>query len=173
MCVAYSGNRYLESSPVRNKPYAFTWLYRQCQMVDEWPGEDYDGTSVRALFKVLKREGLVSAYQWAFTVEPVIDHLLEIGPVVMGTNWYMDMMDPDRWGYLQPTGQSAGGHAWAIVGVSKTKVNPDGSFGAVRMVNSWGPNWGRDAGRAWITFKDLGKLIDEDGEAAIGVEMQK
>jgi hypothetical protein len=105
--------------------------------VDEWPGEDPDsGTSVRALFKVLKRIGYVREYRWAYDVETLVQQVLAVGPVVMGTSWFYDMMDPDRWGYIQPTGSSMGGHAWLIIGASRTRVNPDKTIGAVRMINS-------------------------------------
>jgi hypothetical protein len=147
-------------------------LYRECQLVDEWPGEDYDGTSVRALFKVLQRVGIVSEYRWAFECEAVIDHVLMHGPVVMGTSWHNDMFDPDRWGYIQPTGEIMGGHAWLIIGAARDRKNPDGSKGAVRMVNSWGPNWGRQQGRAWITFEHLDHLIKDYGEACTATELR-
>src|SRR4051812_19721954 len=50
-CVAYSGTKYLDAAPIRNKPpMTPAQLYHNCQLVDEWSGEDYDGTSVRALF---------------------------------------------------------------------------------------------------------------------------
>lgn len=173
MCVAYAGTKYLTSSPIRNKPpMPPADLYRQAQLVDEWPGEDPDsGTSVRALFKVLKRIGYVKEYRWAYDVETLVQQVLGVGPVVCGTNWYYDMMDPDRWGYIQPTGSSMGGHAWLIIGASRTRVNPDKTFGAVRMINSWGPNWGPQNGRAWITFRDLAKLLNEDGEACVATEI--
>jgi C1A family cysteine protease len=172
MCVAYGTNRFLASSPVRNKTFDFNWLYKEAQKLDQWPGENYDGTTVRAAFKVLQREGLVSGYSWAFTLEPVIDHVLEVGPVVMGTSWFRDMFTPNRWGYLEITGQDDGGHCWTIVGADRARRNPDSSFGAVRMVNSWGPGWG-EKGRAWVTFKDLETLIRLDGEAAVATEVLK
>lgn len=170
MCVAYAGNRYLESAPVKNRPYAFSWLYRQCQLVDGLP-DDEDGTTVRALFQVLKREGLVSEFKWAFSVEPLIDHVLEVGPVVMGTNYYEGMADPDRHGYVEVSGRNIGGHSWTVYGANRRKKNPDGSLGAARWMQSWGPKWGPAKGAAWITFNDLGRLIAEDGEAAIGIEV--
>src|SRR5215207_1538402 len=165
-CVAYAGTKYLESGPIVQKsPVVPQVLYNECQRVDEWPGEAYDGTSVRALFKVLKTRGLVSEYRWAFEFTPVIDHVLYRGPVVMGTSWHREMFTPDRWGYIAPDGPIDGGHAWLIIGAARDRKNPDGSTGAVRMINSWGPNWGSQNGRAWITFANLDKLIKDDGEA--------
>jgi hypothetical protein len=171
-CVAYAGVKYLLASPVINKAIDPEPLYRECQRVDEWPGEDYDGTSVRALFKVLKAKGYIQEYRWAFDAETVIAHVLAAGPVVVGTDWTWGMMDPDRHGYIAPEGESLGGHAWTIIGANRTRRNPDGTKGAVRMVNSWGPNWGNQNGRAWVTFGDLGKLIAAWGEACVAVEVK-
>src|SRR5215203_3271062 len=78
MCVAYSGTRWLTAAPVTNKspwPYPSD-LYLEAQRNDEWEGEDYDGTSVRALFKVFKNKGLVSEFRWAFDCETIVAHLL-------------------------------------------------------------------------------------------------
>jgi C1A family cysteine protease len=175
MCVAYGTNRFLASSPIRNKTFDFMWLYKEAQKLDQWPGENYDGTSVRAAFKVLQREKLVSGYQWAFEVEPVIEHVLTVGPVVMGTSWDDSMSNPGRGGYIGPGpnfAASTEGHCWTIIGADRKRINPDKSFGAVRMVNSWGTGWG-EAGRAWITFRDLDTLIKQDGEAAVATEVLK
>lgn len=172
-CVAYSGTGYLMAGPIFNQPpVAPAELYRQCQQNDEWSGEDYEGTSVRALFKVLQSMGLIGEYRWAFDVPTVVNHVLTQGPVVMGTSWYMDMFTPTvDDDYIEATGENAGGHAWLIMGVNKHKHNPDGTTGAVRMINSWGPGWGAH-GRAWLTFATLAKLIADDGEAGVATEIK-
>lgn len=174
-CVAYSGIKYLTSYPVRNNPKERPEdIYRECLLVDEWPGEDWDGgTSVRALFKVLKRIGYVSEYRWAFDSDTVVDHVLSRGPVVVGTNWTRDMFMPHkRNGYIFYTGTNEGGHAWLIIGANRKRKNPDGTTGAVRMVNSWGNRWGPHKGRAWVTIKDLDKLIKDEGEACVSSELK-
>lgn len=170
-CVGYSGVKYLTTAPVYNKPLDPHELYKECQRTDEWPGEDYDGTSVRGLFKALKRRGLVSGYKWAFEYELVVNHILTAGPVVMGTVWPMEMFTPDRHGYIEPKGEDAGGHAWLIIGANRNRRNPDGTRGAVRMINSWGDGWAQN-GRAWITFNNLDWLIKEDGEACVATEVK-
>lgn len=173
-CVAYAGVRYLASGPIMNRPLPFEELYRQCQDLDEWEGSDYDGTSVRALFKALKARGLVGEYRWAFECEPIIDHVLTHGPVVMGTTWTDEMANPTMWGYitLGDLSDVAGGHAWTIIGVNRKRRNPDGTMGAARAVNSWGTGWGFDSGRFWVTFGDLDKLIKADGEACVATEIK-
>lgn len=174
-CVAYATNRFLVSHRIVNHPIDHDELYRDCQRNDEWDGEAYDGTSVRAAFKVLQRRGLVAEYHWAFEVEPVVRHLLEVGPVVLGIEWTEDMFHPSPDGYVRPTGGIAGGHAILAIAVNRRRVNPDGSEGAVRLLNSWGPGWGQ-AGRAWVTFGDLGGLLHGldgfPGEAATAIEVK-
>jgi len=173
-CVAYSGWKYLTSGPIVNRRPKQTpeTIYEECRRNDEWPGEDYEGTSVRALFKVFQTYGYVRSYQWAFDLELVVGHLLNTGPVVMGTNWYRNMFTPHKeTGYLEVSGPIDGGHAWLILGAYRSRKNPDGSKGAVRMVNSWGPTWGQH-GRAWLTFIDLDRLIREEGEACVASEIK-
>lgn len=50
-CVGFAWSRAM--SLLNRRRYDARWLYRQAQLVDEWPGEDYDGTSVRAGGNVL------------------------------------------------------------------------------------------------------------------------
>jgi hypothetical protein len=172
-CVAYSGSKYLTCHPICNKPpMTEAEFYHQCQLVDEWPGTDYDGTSVRALFKVLKRLGLVSEYRWTWNVDTMVNHVLSTGPMVCGTEWFMGMFDSDRNDFLIPDGEPAGGHAWLIIGADINKKCYDGSRGAFRMLNSWGASWSSN-GRAYVSFKDMQKLLDLDGEACVATEILK
>ena len=45
------------ASQLNRKLYDGFWLYHEAQKVDEWPGEDYDGTSVRAGLDILRKRG--------------------------------------------------------------------------------------------------------------------
>lgn len=175
-CVAYSTAQWLASGPVTNRkqmPWSIAQFYRECQRNDEWPGEDYDGTSVRAAFKVLKRDGFVSGYEWAFDYGTALKHLMLVGPMVFGTDWYEGMFGPDAHGYVRPGGAIAGGHAYAVVGATRTKRDPlTGQLGAFRILNSWGAGWGQ-GGRAWLSFADANYLIAAQGEAVLGVEVKR
>jgi C1A family cysteine protease len=91
--------------------------------------------------------------------------------VLLGTSWFMDMSTPDRYGFLHPTGTNVGGHEWRSIGADRDKRCPDGTRGAVRMVNSWGRKWA-NFGRAWVTFGDLDRLIKENGEAVTATEIR-
>ena len=175
MCVSYSGIGWLSAGPVRNTKELpdFRELYLDCQRNDEWPGEEptYEGTSCRALMRVLKRRGYISEYRWAWSMEPVVNHILAVSPVVLGTTWYSNQMETDADGFVSATGEVVGGHAYLAIGANRTKTCPDGSKGAVRCVQSWGREWGQ-SGRFWLSFTDLAKLLADDGEAATATEVR-
>jgi hypothetical protein len=172
-CVGYSGYGWLTAFPVSNRPpFTPTDLYHFAQQEDEWPGEDYEGSSVRGLFKALKARGFVSEYNWALDVGPIIDHLLVVGPVVMGTIWTEGMFTADHAGFIDDIGgKVAGGHAYLLIGANRLKRAGPHSKGAVRVLNSWGPNW-EDHGRAWLSFEALAWLLSQDGEACTAMELK-
>lgn len=164
-CVGHAWAGFLMAAPVMSKgvdPFA---IYRGAQDNDEWPGNDYEGSSVRGGAKYLQSQGRLSRYVWAWDAETVADFILSgQGSVVVGTVWTNAMFTPDDKGFLHPTGPIAGGHAWLLVGYNRTR-------GVFRMLNSWGSSWG-DSGRAWITGEDLQTLLRWDGEAAATVEQE-
>jgi hypothetical protein len=172
-CVGYSGYGWLTAFPVSNRPtFTPTDLYRLAQQNDEWPGEDYDGSSVRGLFKALQKRGYVSEYNWAKEVGPIVDHILLVGPVVMGTNWTEGMFAADHAGFIDNIGgKVVGGHAYCLIGANRLKATPHGTKGAVRVLNSWGASW-EDHGRAWLSFEALAWLLSQDGEACTAVELK-
>ncbi|NJL70412.1 MAG: hypothetical protein HC888_01780 [Candidatus Competibacteraceae bacterium] len=175
-CVAYSGIKYLDSAPIRNRDFAlnvgFSELYHRCQLIDEWPGENYDGTSVRALFKILKEMGYIQEYRWAFDIPTMVQHVLTTGPMVVGTDWHTGMYSVDGRGFIHPTGRSNGGHAYMIKGVNTRTVCPDGTIGAFRIINSWGIDWGVN-GCASISFAAFAQLLARGGDACCATEIQK
>lgn len=169
-CVAFSFLHYLADGPVTHKgrPQPLVSpadLYRTAQENDEWDGTAYAGTSVRAGAKVLQSLGYVSSYWWGWDVATVVDALLSLGPVVVGTNWYSGMFDVDEKGLIGVNGRLSGGHAYVLNGVNRKRE-------LVRLKNSWGKDWG-NGGMAWLSFEDLGRLLSEDGEACLAVEAVK
>ena len=167
-CVAYAWMHWLEDGPVTHKDpqeplYDPVDVYHMAQLIDEWPGENYDGTSVRAGAKVLMSKGIISAYHWAWNVDGIVNALLTTGPVVVGTRWYSGMSRPDKKFIMHVTGTILGGHAYMLSGVNVTKR-------LFRMKNSWGRGWGK-FGRAYIDFADMGLLLGEHGEACLATEI--
>jgi hypothetical protein len=165
-CVGYSLAHLIEDGPVTHTGIAPIvqpdLIYAQAQLIDEWPGTNYDGTSVRAGAEWLVKAGIFSSYHWAFTLQDIVQAVLELGPVEMGTNWYESMFYPNAAGVIRIGGDIAGGHAYVINGVNtKTRM--------FRIKNSWGRNWGVK-GRAYMSFAEIERLLGEYGEACIPKE---
>lgn len=169
-CVAYSWTQFLTSAPLMTKlarlPGQSRFMadvYREAQKVDEWPGEGYDGTSVRAGAKVLMTLDRLVEYVWAETMDDLIRYVTTQGPVVGGTDWTEAMFDPRKYrGHLVPEGATVGGHAYLFVGYSRERD-------AFRIINSWGRLWG-SAGRAWILRKNVATLWERGAEFCAAIE---
>jgi hypothetical protein len=139
-------------------------LYKRAQLIDEWAGEAYEGTSVNAGAKVMREYGLLREYRWAFSIDDVVDAVLAKGPVVLGIKWFESMYNaPD--GVLKVSGNLVGGHCITVVGyrVAKDAKQKVDSF---ILQNSWGPTWGVN-GLAEISVADLSALLKNDGEACV------
>jgi len=162
-CVGFSGAHVMSTTPKAIQP-RYTQagaedLYHAAQRNDQWPGEDYEGSSVLGAMQALKAEKQISKYRWCTTLEEVQHAVSYLGPVQIGINWYQDMFTPDDKGFLHRSGKLAGGHAICVGGIDFRRE-------AVLLYNSWGKDWGVD-GNAWLSFSDLEQLIKEDGEFAI------
>ena len=172
-CVGYSWTHWLAEGPKTQytiikrdgQPFNPSTLYYEAQRVDQWEGENYAGTSVRAGAKVLRTHGFINAYYWAWAADEIVNALLTIGPVVVGTNWTEGMFYPNSEGIISPTGRIAGGHAYLLDGISLSK-------GLIRIKNSWGREWG-NKGFAYISIDNMDVLIRANGEACIATEINK
>ena len=108
--------------------------------------------------------GRLKSYVWAFSLQPAVEWVLTQGPVVLGTNWYSSLSQPDGQGIarITATARVIGGHAYLLRGVDTRKA-------LARCSNSWGDGWGK-SGDFFLPFRDLERLIHEDGEACSAVE---
>ncbi len=122
-----------------------------------WPTKD-TGSTVLAAMKALKYMGYTKGYRWCFSLEDVLKALSTLGPVAIGIHWYEGFDRPDASGLIQFGGSSRGGHAVELLGV-------DAEQQQVWAINSWGPEWGVQ-GRFAIAWRDLDRLLHEEGEAA-------
>ena len=162
-CVAYAAAHLLEARPIRQflQPHG---LYGLAKQNDEWVGEDYDGTSVRAAAKVLRMLGHIAEYGWLDSAEAIGSWIAERGPVMLGLDWLAGMLDADDEGWIRARGKTVGGHAVLADGCDLGEAY-------VRVKNSWGREWG-DRGWAKLTFDDLDKLLRRHGEACAAKEVR-
>ena len=165
-CVGFSWAHWIEDGPVGHGGVAPivspVLIYNESQKIDEWPGENYAGTSVRAGAKYLKTRNVINSYYWAYDLNTLVDSVLKLGPVVVGTYWYNGMFYPDSNGIIKISGGIVGGHAYVINGVDISKK-------LFRIKNSWGRNWGKQ-GQAFISFSDMTRLISMNGEICLAIE---
>lgn len=161
-------------------------LYPVAQQEDEFPGEDYDGTSFlggyRALHKLKTPSGklFVPRYEFAFQVYEMIRVVGSKGPVCVGSDWTSDMFNADETGFIHPTGYVAGGHGYCVPGqkinfmkhsvfarYNPGSIHMDKSYFTIH--NAWGKDWGQ-GGRCKISFTDMQYLLSQQGEVVIALE---
>lgn len=150
------------------------FYYKEAQKIDEWEGEDYEGTSVLAGAKVMKRYGLISEYRWCFNIDDIIDAICSAGPVVIGVPWYESMYVTNRDGLVNVSGDKVGGHCIVLTGYDPAKIFGNGrqTVEVFRWRNSWGNDYGLN-GSGYIRVSDLRKLFEEGGEACVPVVRNK
>ena len=167
-CVGFSWAHELIARPMKyltaDNAYARN-IYKEAQKVDEWEGEDYEGTSVLAGAKIVQSLGHMKEYRWAFGLDDLILAVGYKGPAVLGINWYTGMFDADSNGFVHATGEVEGGHA-----ILCNRVNI--KLKEFSLWNSWGSDWGIN-GACKVSFNDMEKLLSEWGEACIPVERIK
>jgi hypothetical protein len=146
----------------RGAAYVAQAVYRRAKQIDEWEGDSYDGTSVRAGMLVGRERGWWDGFSWAFTMDE-LRTALETGPVVLGVLWTEGMYEAPG-GRLAVTGPAVGGHCILATGYS---ANWRGGGPHYRLRNSWGRGFGLN-GSAYISAGHLNKILfEEGGEAAV------
>lgn len=161
-CVGFSIAHELAARPVvvPNVTDALaTFLYKEAQKIDPWPGEAYSGTSVLAGAQTAHAHNYFTEYRWAFGEKDLCLAVGYRGPAVLGVIWTEGMFSADSDGYIHPTGEVMGGHA-ILCDSFNVKL------GRYRLSNSWGKDWSRD-GYCYITRDDMAYLLEQDGEAMI------
>jgi hypothetical protein len=116
-CTVFAAATFLQCAPQLHakglgwERGRFTEYYNRAQQQDEWPGEDYDGTSERAVQKILQEAGFISEYLWVTEEEIAREYLLTRGPLLFGIDWFSGMSTPSEKGaYIEPDGRKDGGH---------------------------------------------------------------
>lgn len=177
-CVGFSWSHELAAQPVVVQGVSDEFaraVYHDAQLRDEWPGEDYEGTSVLGGAKAITDRGYMTEYRWAFGIDDVLKSISTLGPGIAGTNWLESMFDPDENGLLEVSGDVAGGHAYLVRGLILSGVIPGTAHRVgeplLRIRNSWG-DWGVD-GDAFIRASDFEKLLGDQGEFCVPVRRSR
>lgn len=168
-CTVAAKNR--ARSTFRGKPIArgvmlgnsdAVTAYTKATQLDEDAGNTYPpddtGTSAVGIAKSMQFYKAIDAYQWTFSWESFLA-AIQTQPVMLGTNWYTGMFDPDKKGYVEPTGEVAGGHAYLARGIDYKNQR-------VLCRNHWGIKWGV-RGEFWLRFATLQQLLDEQGDVLV------
>ena len=156
-------------------------LYEMARLHDEWPGEDYAGSSCRGAIKGWYNMGVCSDAKWPYLdgkpgaltvsrakaardntigayyrVQPNIAEfhaaLNEAGAIFCSAGTHPGWMRPSRsTGVIPYIKQAEGGHAFAIVG-----YNSKGFW----IQNSWGKGWGKGGLGLWQYEDWLDNVMD-------------
>lgn len=124
-----------------------------------YPPTDSGSTGV-AVAQAAQKAGLISGYQHAFSLDTALK-ALAVSPLIVGVNWYSGFDSPDANGVVKIGGDVRGGHEFLLFGI-------DAEGQRVLARNSWGTGWGVQ-GTFSFSWDDLGRLLDEDGDATLFV----
>lgn len=138
-------------------------IYELATQLDTIPGTyppDDTGSSGLAAAQAGQRLGYFSQYQHAFG----FDHFtsaIQNQPVIVGTDWYDSMFQPDARGKVSVSGSVVGGHEYLVLGINV-------SAREVICLNSWSNTWGVN-GRFRISFSDFTKLLNSGGDVTVPI----
>ena len=162
-CVGHACWQFQVSDPIHTDAKIGPFdIWGEARKIDEFDDRLTEGTSVGAGLNVLKREGIIKNYYWASSVDEVIEYLLKLGPLVLGTRWSNSMFTPDSNGFIKPVGRDGGGHAYFVYGANMKEKY-------VRIINSWSTSWGIK-GDCLMKFEYVNELLKTGGVAAAVVE---
>lgn len=148
-CVAYACTYLLESepSPVKNPP-STTEIFKKAKEIDSDPRKT--GVSIKAGLKALEKMGFVKSYYYADKIDEILIAVLNMGPVVVGIDFYSGMSQSSN-GKMIAAGGILGSHAVTIYGADLENQN-------FLVVNSYGPQWGI-MGTAKVSFDTMNKIF--------------
>jgi hypothetical protein len=155
------------SQPAQNVGNAYARLvYGDAKKLDEYPGENYEGTSVLAGAKAMVKRGVITSYRWCFSIDDVRNAVIQEGPVVIGVQWKDGMYETGPGGIVKVSGKVVGGHCLLITGYDPAMKIGSRKYEVFRWRNSWGKDYGVN-GSGYIKATDLAKLLKTSGEACV------
>jgi hypothetical protein len=139
-------------------------LYSEATQLDGFPGSyppDDVGSDGLSGCKAGVQAGYLTEYRHAFSFDEFL-LALQDQPVIVGTNWYDSMFNPDSWtGAITVGGNVVGGHEYLVLG-----ANMEREF--ITIQNSWGSTWGY-SGRFRMSFADCERLLGEQGDVTVPI----
>lgn len=169
MCTGAALAQWLNTNTARPGPTRFLdrsdalTLYRLATRLDPFPGRyepDDTGSSGAAVCKAGVQLGYLTAYRWTFSFMSFLGALAK-SPVLVGTEWYEGMNDPNPHGFIHPTGDVLGGHEYLVLGCDVDRKT-------VTILNSWGEGWGQH-GRAHLSWADMALLLRNQGDVKVPI----
>lgn len=162
-------------------------LYEMAKLNDEWTGTRYEGSSIRGAISGFYRNGVCtqaladddSTDAWILTYEigkearqnrigayyrlmpDLADYhaaIDEIGVIVASAQIHSGWAKPEK-NRIVPSGEPAGGHAFAIVGYDAA---------GFWVLNSWGSSWGDDGIAHW-SYEDWAATVMDAWVLQLGV----
>lgn len=152
-CVGYAAAHWFacERMVQRVSRSVALFFYRGAQDHDQWPGRNYEGTSVTGLMRFLSGLGVIGEYRWIYDFDELVQTLALHGPVILGAQWREGCFEPDYYGVIRYTGAIRGGHAVTINEV-------DFESERIGIVQSWGRSHGIN-GCVWMSFDDARQML--------------
>lgn len=156
-------------------------FYIRARIDDEYPGENYEGSSVLGAMRAGQHYGYVREFWWATTLREMVVGLTNYGSFEAGLNWHTNQFYPDADGFITPDGNVEGGHAlevrgqhlfWLPKGTRLDRRGPDW-WSFVDQTQSYftmSQSWGRDHGLngdVRMRFIHMEQLRQEQGEFAL------
>lgn len=165
-CTGFCGANFINAEPIMKRPFLANQdalaYYQRNKQIDEWPGENYNGSSVSAMCKQLIELGRIRTAGVTASFEEMAKWKLYRGTLMLSVPWYEGLYTPDARGYIRPTGRKVGGHAILDSGITRWR--------AAVLFNSWGADYGF-GGRAYLAEPDYRWLIGRGMRAYTAVQV--
>jgi hypothetical protein len=173
-CVAHSTEQLFNTAPYaalrakRNRRRYYTEadaeaFYAEVTAADTFPGAyppDDTGTSALSAAKVLKADGIIGRYEWAFGLAH-LRRWLPFGPAMLGV-WWREAMDyPGPGAIVRYEGDDVEGHEFVCLG-----YNPRAKGREFTMLNSWGASFG-ERGRFYMAEGQVDAMLDNEGDVLV------
>ena len=160
-------------------------LYRMARLNDEWPGEDYEGSSLRGALRGFFNNGACRDDLWDRTAKEFssLEAAKDARKTALGAYYRLRPMLSDYHAALNETGAiyvSAGVHSgWDKPSKGEITPKTGGPLHAFAIVgydetgfylqNSWGNNWGRSGIAHW-SYQDWAANIQDAWVLQLAVE---